>query len=224
MKKKIFILFVFIVITSFYLGCSAKPDSIIIEENLKFTPVLKSGEALTIISDKEKMFRDCLSEAIKKKNINLRIIPSDEFRTTVFKGMNEDKLKHDLDYFIFSLKKPEAIAKINEFNLRYIILFECLTESKYLDTGFGGAGAIGGPVFFLEHTWERATYVEAKLVDVKQDFGAGTISTRVTGKTELVTTCLIPTIGWKAYTEGEACKALANKIVNYWANNKSDKD
>jgi hypothetical protein len=229
MKKNVFI----IVVSLLFLGCSANTDYIM-EEDFEFSPVLRSGEALTIISDyyltedgqdqdKEKMFQGCLSKAFRKQNINLRIISSEEFKGKAFSGTNREKLAHDLESFILLLKKPKVIAKIREFNLRYIIVLKCSTGSDYQETDWEGGG-YGVFVLVGHHKWQRRTYVEAILVDVKQDFKTGMLSTQTSGSTSLITTCLIPTMAWSATTESDACKNIAKRIVEYWVNSKSDKD
>ena len=85
-----------IVISLIFLGCSATTDHIK-EEHFEFSPVLRSGEAITIISDKEIMFRGCLSDAIEKKKLNLRMISSREFREKVLCGMSKEELNQGLE-------------------------------------------------------------------------------------------------------------------------------
>ena len=230
MKKNVFI----IVVSLLFFSCSANIDNIM-EEDFEFSPVLRSGEALTIISDyylteevqdkdKEKMFQGCLSKAFRKQKINLRIISSDEFRGKAFSGTNKEKLARDLESFIFLLKKPNVIAKIREFNLRYIIVLKCSTQSAYQETDWLQGGGYGTYIAFGHHKWQRITYVEAILVDVKQDFKTGRIIIGTSGSTELITTCLIPTMAWSAITESDACENFAERIVDYWVISKSDKD
>jgi hypothetical protein len=213
----------FIVIIPIFLSCSAVTNYVW-EENYQFSPVLKSGEALTIISDKERMFRGCLSEAIIQKNLNLHIISSNDFRKKMLSGVDKEKLNQGLESLISILKNQEVNTKLKEFNLRYIIVIQCITDSNYLKTDWEwGTAPPGGVAVMGDHEWGRVTTVEANLVDVKQDFRTGRLITRSCGKYHLITTCCIPTIGSIPRTENEACKALAKKIVTYWVNDKSEK-
>lgn len=221
MRKRMGLLFFAII--PIILGCSTVTDYVR-EENFQFSPVLRNGEAVAIISNKESMFRGCLSEAINNNNLNLNIIASKEFRKKILNNPRNKEFDQSLEGLVSTLKDSKVSRRLRESNLRYVIFIQFRTDSKYSETECAVGGAPGAAVVLCDHQWQRDTRVEANLVDVKQDFGTGRIIAKTSGKIHLLTTCLIPTIAWSATTESDACEAFANKIVTYCQNNKSEKN
>jgi len=171
---------------------------------------LDQADALTVVLDYgggspedaaklEVRLSKCVQEALNEAGLAAKVVPSDEFRRTVFPDMDITSAPRSAKSLASLLKVPQFRHKVDSLRLRYLITVTENTASRYK------AAALGV-------TQTKTTNLTAHIIDVKNPSETGEVSITAESKGAYGLAMFLPIIV-PARTESPACKRLGREVV-----------
>ena len=166
----------------------------------------------------------CIGHALSAAIPNIRIITADEFRRSVFHYRPPYGPTQQARYFDLLLKQPALKRQMASLGIHYLITIRGKTEMRG-GSGMGGIGGQGAAIVVGAGSWERETNLVASLLDLKQT-GRPALDVSATALGHPWFFFILPSpvvLGRPAFTETQACSALAVAVVESLSGKKLEK-
>lgn len=190
------------------------PTGISAEEAVTVILNFSSSESPLEAYAAEKKFSACIAKVLRRKQPFVQFVPTDEFRSAAFPGLDMEAAPRSPESFALLMKSPEFQARIAPFGIRYLVIVGGGTATRH-DWGsieFYGGGPYGG--FFGLKVWEKTSRLAAVVLDLKQGATAGEVSSAVTGHPWFGMLLIFP-LGLPSFTEGRACEELGEAVEQF---------
>jgi len=186
---------------------------------IRLTPTdLAPEDAITVIqvqsreheySDKlEKKLVGCIKDALEDTHPTVRVVPPEEFRRVAFPDLTPAEiLSGDESWEWEQLTKDQSLeTRIAPLDVRYLIIVSGGTTT---DTKFGAASLV------WVVSWDKQSYLRARIIDLKQGREAGIVRSSASGETVWLwppAPLIIPTD-----PEGRVCGDLGEGVAKFLA-------
>ena len=161
---------------------------------------------------------DCVAKALKEAFPTLRIISSEAFYRTAFPEPAAEKTVHTGADISSALKDPAFRERIAPLGLRYLILIRGGTEQT-VEPIIGAGAGYGGAVTVLGAEWDRASSLNASIVDLKKYGSVGSLWVTASGKPWFICIGMGPfcaPLGAPAFTESKACGSFGEGVAKFF--------
>lgn len=199
----------------FIAGCIATPE--IRETREAPAANLAPGEAITIVSliaGPEKESADCVAEAIRELEAEIKIVAPQAFRDGMFPWFEPGTAPTTADGLARLMEQPLVHRKIATYGVRYVVAIGGESASD-LDGWGGGFGAHGVGVVVGGFNWTTATRLVATILDLKQARPVGEVSAAASGGGGAGILLIFPYIVPSADTGAITCQAIAERVVGF---------
>jgi len=161
------------------------------------------------IKDEENVLA-CVQQAVNEEYRSQRIIAFDEFSRTAFIGVAPESVPRKPEYYTALLESTQFRQRTGSLGLRYIV-FVGGVEKKADYSSFGGCGA-QACVAYMQ--WERASYLGASVLDLKEPAPAEKLEAAASGTAWLAIAGIFP-IGLPSMPTSVACDALGTQVARF---------
>ena len=198
------------------LATCASPTKTEVSVDAKMT--LAPGEAIVLFPARRsgsmaasQNFVDCLeNELVETAGPGTKILDSGQFQDAMFPWFESEqapRTARDMDRLLSRSGVRERIARLD---IRYLISMALATEADGFPGVLCGAGGAGAGCLGL--AWEdRTSRLDAVIWDVKMGEEAGGLKASSSGRS-LAFGLIVPII-FTAYTERDACEAVAAEVA-----------
>lgn len=153
----------------------------------------------------------CAQRAIADRVPLLRFVPHTELAAALTPNLPQGAAPLSMASLRVLLGDPSFRETIDLLSLRYIVIVAGDTEIAAHHAWIAGAGYGGAAVMGLS-TWEKRTGVSAVILDLRRPSGQQELAVRSSG-TSWVGGLLPLAVGYRANTEGQACRQIADQIA-----------
>ncbi len=135
------------------------------------------------LSGIENQVTGCIRDALGQTHPDLRIVPSDEFRKSVFSDLTIEKISPGNFSWESLLRDAVFYGRVASLGLRYLINVNVEERTRLSDFEWNAAtNVLGGPGPLLHWTRESSTLMQAIVVDARHRRVAGGVQAFATGK------------------------------------------
>ena len=226
MKKQTAVIVAAMLLVSASYGCGAKPAYVFQERY--FATNIMPGEAVVILlnesriqhssaesESKERSVELCMGTAMQSVNPQLKIVPANEFRRTLFPGKAFEDTHRSAEALLVFLQSKEAQSQVQDLGIRYLIVIDTDTHSY----GEKGEFAAERGVWGVGKTWTRYSNFLTFIIDIRHPVKSGALSSSSSGKAGFVVPFLfilpLPPVPLIAATESEACSSLGKATIDF---------
>ena len=209
------------IITTLFLGCTHSDHYISkqmpagILENDKIA-VLLDTKPYSQSSELEEKIGKCISQAIKKLDKKVEIIPSKTFRQIAFEGIQKESIKTTTEAINSRIANSDMLKNIESLGVHYLILFQ-YWNSKFKeesDSGWWADGAGGGVAFGYHASIHNRTFIDGDVYDINRRCKSGSITSSASGKEGAGVVVIIPYY-WPVFDETRACEEFGDGVAEF---------
>lgn len=153
----------------------------------------------------------CAQHAIADRVPSLHLVPHTELATALTPDLPQGAAPLSMASLRVLLGDPSFRETVDRLSLRYIVIVAGDTEIAAHHAWLAGAG-YGGAAVMGVSKWEKRTGVSAVILDLHRPTGQTELEVRSSG-TSWVGGILPLAVGYRANTEGQACRQIADLIA-----------
>jgi hypothetical protein len=198
-------------------GSCAVPTQTHVSDQTEAVHSIAAGEAVVLFpaqrepgATRGNPFFQCLdAEFARQISASLRVMDAGYFQDAMFPWFEAEQLPATARELDALITRPHVKDRIAALNVRYLVTIASVTDSD----GFPGILCGGGPHgagCFGVMTEERSTQMSAVIWDIVEGERAGEVSATSSGDS-FGLAFVLPLL-FLAYTEHDACKALATEL------------
>ena len=201
-------------------GC--KSATVIDEHRETPAAAIAGDEAIVILGrrhsasyETENDFISCVGRSLEQGQSGINVIPEQDFVDSMYPYFETSTAPMDVRNLDKLAQTPVIADKFREFNLRYFVWIDGVTERTDSSGSVSCAVGPGGGGCFGFAYWKDEANYEASIWDFKQRALSGKINAETTG-TSFMPAIIIP-IPMLARVQENACKSLANQIETFFS-------
>ena len=209
--------FCLVVMPLLLFACASPTET---EVSIEAEMPLTSGEAIVLFPDQRRddspassNFVRCLrTELAKGVTTHLAVLDTTKFQDAMFPWFEFAYAPQTADEMDSLLSRPRVQEQISALNVRYLVSMVLTRDADgfpgmLCGAGYGGAGCLGV-------AWEgKVSQLDAIVWDLKTGKEAGELTVSSSGKS-LALGIIVPIV-FIAYTDEDACRALAAKLSEF---------
>ncbi len=153
----------------------------------------------------------CAQHAIADRIPSLRLVPHTELATALTPNLPPGAAPLSMASLGVLLGEPSFRETVDRLSLRYIVIVAGDTEIAAHHAWIAGTAFNVGAVLGVS-TWEKRTGISAVILDFRHPTGQTELEVQSSGKS-WVGGILPLAVGYRANTEGKACREIADQIA-----------
>jgi hypothetical protein len=153
----------------------------------------------------------CAQHAIADSVPSLRLVPHTELASALTPDLPQGAAPLSMASLRVLLGDPSFRETVDRLSLRFIVIVAGDTEIAAHHAWIAGA-VYGGAAVMGVSTWEKRTGVSAVILDLRRPTGQTELEVRSSG-TSWVGGILPLAVGYRASTEEQACRQIADQIA-----------
>ena len=162
----------------------------------------------------EKNLTDCLANALRKSNPNVRVVPGDTFRRIAFPDLDYEQAPHTAESLVTLAANQVFQQRISPLGLRYVVILGGADEENLQGGNIRCTPlALAPPVAcFGGYVWDKRSRLGAIVVDIDEARAFGERTVHASGKAERGMVGPIPL--WSVTdTQSMACQELGDALA-----------
>jgi hypothetical protein len=176
---------------------------------------IAEGEALSFVSLSTTLpegVLQCLETSVKNRAPDLTVIPSQEFRDSLFPWFEPGTMPDNDEDLAVLMNKPKVRQEVREFGLRYLVALKGKNRSEGIDQwggcvgGYAAVGCVGGM------SVDSQTDLTASILDLQSSRTLGEIEASGSASSGAGLILIVPyLVVGDSLTD--TCRALAGHVV-----------